>query len=363
MDKDTRLRVLELFSGIGGMHYALEGNCSTFHCYFTLNLTKYLRISASGVPGEVVTAVDINTTANHVYQHNYPEMNVVSKNIQKITPKQISNLDVNTILMSPPCQPFTRVGNKKDVDDARSNALVHICSILPELTTIDYILMENVKGFETSQARDLYIEALKKSGFEYQEFLLSPTEIGIPNTRNRYYCLARRNQPFPFKINTILSRLPNKTDDFECPTIKTVLSSLNDDKNYADYLLSDDNLLKRVGLFDITHANSTNTMCFTKAYTHYAEGTGSIYCPVSKNQLEEVLSEIKDETLSSEDKLAKLKMLKLRYFTPAEVAKLMSFPPKFTFPLDTTNRQRYRVLGNSINVAMVGKLIELLYKD
>lgn len=315
------------------------------------------------MPGDVITAVDINTTANHVYQYNYPEMDVISKNIQKITPKQIANLDVNTILMSPPCQPFTRVGNKKDVDDARSNALVHICSILPELTTIDYILMENVKGFETSQARDLYIEALKRSGFEYQEFLLSPTEIGIPNTRNRYYCLARRKQSFPFKTDSILNCLPNKTDDFKCPTIEAVLPCLNDDKNYADYLLSDDNLLKRIGLFDITHSNSTNTMCFTKAYTHYAEGTGSIYCPMSKEQLEYVLSEIKCENLSSEEKFAKLKALKLRYFTPAEITKLMSFPRKFTFPSDTTNRQRYRVLGNSINVAIVGELIKLLYND
>lgn len=321
------------------------------------------KILASGVPGEVVAAVDINTTANQVYRHNYPEMNVMSNNIQKITPKQISKMDVNTILMSPPCQPFTRVGNKKDVDDARSNALVHICSILPELTTIDYILMENVKGFDTSQARDLYIEALDRSGFEYQEFLLSPTEIGIPNTRNRYYCLARRNQPFPFKTNSILERLPNKTGDIECPTIEDALPRVNDDKEYSEYLLSEDILLKRVGLFDITHSTSTNTMCFTKAYTHYAEGTGSIHCPVSKEQLEDVFSEIKDENLSPEDKLAKLKSLKLRYFTPAEVAKLMSFPEKFTFPTDTSNKQRYRVLGNSINVAVVAKLIELLYKD
>lgn len=320
-----------------------------------------MKITDSGVSGEIVTAVDINTTANQVYQYNYPEINVLSRNIQKISTAEIDKMNVNTILMSPPCQPFTRVGNKKDVDDARSNALVHICSILPELTMIDYILMENVKGFETSQARDLYIDALIKSGFHYQEFLLSPTEIGIPNTRFRYYCLARRNKPFSFKTNGILERLPNKTHEIVCPTIGDFLPSLIEDN--TEYLLSDEILTKRANLLDITHFTSTNTRCFTKAYTHYAEGTGSIFCPMTEKYLKDIFNEIQNNSLSEEEKLVKLKSLTLRYFTPAEVAKLMCFPENFTFPSEMTNKQRYRVLGNSINVAIVGNLIEILYKN
>lgn len=249
------------------------------------------------------------------------------------------------------------------MSDARSNALVHICSILPQLTTIDYILMENVKGFETSQARDLYIEALQASEFEYQEFILSPTEIGVPNTRYRYYCLARRNEPFSFKTDSILEQLPNRMETYEYPSIDSFLPSLNGDEDTSNYLLSDDVLSKRAWLLDIVHPSSKNTRCFTKAYTHYAEGTGSVFCPVSKKQLDDVFIEIQDDSLSQDEKLAKLKTLRLRYFTPDEVAKLMSFPDKFTFPSETTNKQRYRVLGNSINVAVVGKLIDILCND
>lgn len=266
--------------------------------------------------------------------------------------------------MSPPCQPFTRVGNKKDIDDARSNALVHICSVLPELTAIDYILMENVKGFEISQARDLYIDALKQSGFYFQEFLLSPTGIGVPNTRYRYYCLARRIKPFSFQCDSILERLPNVMNDIECPSIETILPHVNDDdQKLIEFRLSDDILMKRAWLLDITYSISTNTRCFTKAYTHYAEGTGSIHCPFDKKQLDEVFTAIQNESISSDEKLIKLKSLNLRYFTPTEIAKLMSFPDKFVFPSDTSNKQRYRLLGNSINVAVVGKLIEILYND
>lgn len=33
-------------------------------------------------------------------------------------------MNFNTIMMSPPCQPFTRVGLKKDLADARTDAFL-----------------------------------------------------------------------------------------------------------------------------------------------------------------------------------------------------------------------------------------------
>lgn len=275
-------------------------------------------------------------------------------------------MNINCILMSPPCQPFTRVGNKKDLDDARTNALLHICSILDKLGTVEYILMENVKGFETSQARDVYIDALKRAKFEYQEFILSPTEIGVPNTRYRYYCLARKTRRFSFQCESILENLPFGSnagamvvgEEESKLAVQCVIDRSMDD--FSAFTLSDEVLMKRAWLLDIVHPTSTNTICFTKSYTHYTEGTGSVYCPHSRTELNKVFESIKSDAMTAADKLAALKGLHLRYFTPAEVAKLMSFPEKFGFPPEITNRQRYRVLGNSINVALVGKLVNLL---
>lgn len=93
--------------------------------------------------------------------------------------------------MSPPCQPFTRNGLQKDVQDPRTVSFLHILELLPHLD-VDNILLENVKGFETSQMRDILVKALTESSFVYQELILSPNEFGIPNSRARYYCLARR---------------------------------------------------------------------------------------------------------------------------------------------------------------------------
>lgn len=114
---------------------------------------------------------------------------------------------VNCILMSPPCQPFTRNGNFKDVEDRRSDAFLAVCKIIKEsqLSQLSYILMENVMGFEKSQMRNIFMEALDAAGFHRQEFIISPTQIGVANTRHRYYCIARKENPFTFASADIVS--------------------------------------------------------------------------------------------------------------------------------------------------------------
>lgn len=120
--------------------------------------------------------------------------------------------------MSPPCQPFTRNGKFKDVDDRRSDAFTIVCSIIEkrQLPQLSYILMENVMGFEKSQMRDVFVDALKAARFYFQEFIISPTQVGVANTRHRYYCIARQIQEFSFsspdivrqRISATVSSLP-----------------------------------------------------------------------------------------------------------------------------------------------------------
>ncbi|XP_029979542.1 tRNA (cytosine(38)-C(5))-methyltransferase-like [Sphaeramia orbicularis] len=127
------LRVLELYSGIGGMHFALK---------------------ESGIPAHVVAAVDINTTANQVYKHNFPDTPLWNKTIEGIPLDDFNKLSFDMILMSPPCQPFTRIGLKGDVVDLRTKSFLYILDLLPRFSRLPrYILLENVKGFEVSCAR------------------------------------------------------------------------------------------------------------------------------------------------------------------------------------------------------------------
>ena len=59
-DKPKKVRVLELYSGIGGMHYSV------------MQLNNI----------EVVAAIDISPLANSVYRHNFSQTNHLEKGVE-----------------------------------------------------------------------------------------------------------------------------------------------------------------------------------------------------------------------------------------------------------------------------------------
>lgn len=311
-------------------------------------------LSELPIPSQIIAAIDINPTANAVYSHNFPDTQVLNRNIQFLNEKFIQKHEINTILMSPPCQPFTRVGKQLDNADKRTDGLMHICELIPKVqSSLKWILMENVKGFEKSKSRDLYIECLKSSGFYYQEFLVSPNSFGIPNSRTRYYCIARKNI-FEFGTeNQLLEEIPNNQST-EMHQIREYLDKVLE----TPPLLSDDVIKKHANIMDIVYSDSKGSTCFTKAYTRYIEGTGSVYSHKSREEVDVIFKNNEDENF-----LNNVKQLQLRFFTPKEVARLMCFPESFDYPEDVTEKQKYRLLGNSLNVFVVKKLLQILFDD
>ncbi|XP_005387021.1 PREDICTED: tRNA (cytosine(38)-C(5))-methyltransferase isoform X2 [Chinchilla lanigera] len=304
------LRVLELYSGIGGMHHALR---------------------ESGIPAQVVAAVDVNTVANEVYKHNFPHTPLLAKTIEGITLEEFDKLSFNMILMSPPCQPFTRIGLQGDMTDRRTNSFLHILDILPRLQKLPkYILLENVKGFEVSSTRDLLIETIENCGFQYQEFLLSPTSLGVPNARLRYFLMAKlQSEPLPFQApgqvlmdfpkiesehpqkhaigaenrsnvkkieaNTYFGRSPQcsgkDTILFKLETAEEIDRKHRQDNDLSVQMLKDfleeeidtnqyylplKSLLRYAFILDIVKPTCRRSTCFTKGYGSYMEGTGSV---------------------------------------------------------------------------------------
>lgn len=308
--------------------------------------------------------MEINPTANSVYSHNFPSANVLNRNIESIDIDEIKKLNIDTILMSPPCQPFTRVGLQKDKNDARTNSLFQVLEMIEKLSDLKHILLENVVGFEKSETRDAVIKTISGS-FNYKEFILSPCQFGIPNSRRRYYLLAKRkNLKFIFPNSSLDHDLPkNLLDILPIKNPGDVelrefikLDDLNDE---IDNLVPENILEKRFNVLDIRGPGSKSSCCFTKAYPRYAEGTGSVYSPLQTTQVQQVMQQLKNIEESNE-KIEIIKTLRLRYFTAKQVSKLMCFPDDFTFPNSVTNKQKYRLLGNSINVHVVSQLIYLL---
>lgn len=280
--------------------------------------------------------------------------------------------------MSPPCQPFTRVGLKKDSSDNRCSSLLHVLQLIPQIKTLKYVLLENVKGFETSLARNEVVKTMTISDFNIKEFILSPCQFGIPNSRHRYYLIAKKKGlKFLFDSSDLINSIPeeilklipdslkknfpveNWTPGSKCFKLKNILEENVESK----YFVPEKILMKHGSILDIRTAESDGSCCFTKAYTHYMEGTGSILSPHPVGEVKKKFEDFNDSTESEKDRTKILLDLKLRYFTPKEISRLMCFPNDFQFPNDLTDKQKYKLLGNSINVYVVSQLIYLLYYE
>ena len=118
-----------------------------------------------------------------------------TRSIEHVTARELEGAaDVWTL--SPPCQPFTRGGREADDEDPRSRSLISLMRILEELKDPPmWIVLENVKNFELSRTRTAVVRALRNQRhhrYRVRECLASPLEVGIPNHRLRYYLVAWR---------------------------------------------------------------------------------------------------------------------------------------------------------------------------
>ncbi|KQK08691.1 tRNA (cytosine(38)-C(5))-methyltransferase [Brachypodium distachyon] len=375
METPPPWRVLEFYSGIGGMRYSL---------------------TASGVQAEVVEAFDINDVANDVYEHNFGHR-PCQGNIQTLTASDLDKYKAHAWLLSPPCQPYTRQGLQKHSADARAFSFIKILNLMSNMRFPPQVLfVENVVGFEVSDTHDQLLEVLSILNFNTQEFILSPLQFGVPYSRPRYFCLAKQESmcfqnasankkllwtPTCLKFNSTTQNSYDQNEDeleIACRSIKDFLEtqSINiGDQDCSgtisacnlkeadgctpsetvsqDYIVPL-NLIERWGnAMDIVYPESKRCCCFTKSYYRYVKGTGSLLA-TSKN-----LKPIPKENLE----ISSLNELRLRFFTPREVANLHSFPSSFCFPDHISLRQQYAMLGNSLSVAVVAPLLHYLFSE
>lgn len=388
------LKIVEFYAGIGGFHCALR---------------------ESRVRGEIVASIDINTNTTKVYSHNFPHTLQLNRNICGMGSEELDKLGADVFFLSPPCQPFTRQGNQLDDKDRRTDSFFHLMHTLTEMQLPPrYLLMENVKGFECSHTRDQFVGVLKGLDYDVCEYLLSPNQFGIPNSRLRFYLLAQRKpMKFPAEgggvdakpsedagklMECIWNRngapVPIHSPDLE-QDLEQVLNigskppetdihgeaalSVERSRDLSGYLqdldsdallqrfLVPDKILQRYAVaLDIVRESSTHSCCFTKGYGNYAVGTGSILQhSLDEQALKQAFLEFSDLQAGKdlERDVACLRGLNLRYFTPREVANLMCFPSWFGFPSGLTDRQCYKALGNSLNVKVVGILIKYLLQE
>lgn len=165
------MRILELFSGIGGLAAAVEGRA------------------------EVAAAVDHDLRAVGVYRSNWPHP-VHVKNLVSVKPAWLAAFQADLWWMSPPCAPHGIRGEQRDVDDPRSAAFQHVLRCIEEVRP-RHVAIENVPWFRGGRAWERLMEVAARCGYAVQATELCPAELGVPAVRRRVYVLLGDTVPIP----------------------------------------------------------------------------------------------------------------------------------------------------------------------
>lgn len=287
------MQILELFAGIGGATAALEGH-------------------------EVVCAIDHDEHAARTYALNWSHP-IRRTNLVSLKPAKVPAADL--WWMSPPCQPFTVRGERRDLDDPRCAPFLRVLELVEALRP-RHIALENVATFAGSRAHLRMRDLLDRCGYAVRERELCPGELGVPNKRPRFYLLASQDPLQPWR-----------------PTVRTprpLAAYLDADPNPS--LFVPEALLERyrdaLAVTDLDHPDP-QTHCFTGAY-----GKSPVY---AGSYLREARG--------------------VRWFSPEEVVRLLGFPASFRFPDDVSLPKRYKLAGNSLSVVAVREVLAHLHSS
>ncbi len=323
-----------MFCGIGGFRLAMKEN-----------------------DVECVFSSDIDTFVQKTYEANFQEVPV--GDIKKVEAKDIPNFDILTAGF--PCQPFSYAGGKKGFEDqTRGTLFFDICRIL-EYHKPPMVFLENVKGLVSHKEGETLatiIENLKNLGYYPHWKVLCSLDYGLPQKRERWYCVAfRENIPFEFpepcggptpKLRDIVDLSDNnpslKLTDFELERI--------------DYHFK----MAKPG-DRIQHDNSKyepNTKKGKYGVFSFQKPDGSLRFhvgDVAKTQIQEAFYSCLDTYASTiiANRTPKLWDIR-RKLSVLESKRLQGFPDDFIMPV--SDCQAYKQLGNSVSVPIIKAIMK-----
>ncbi|MCA9548424.1 MAG: DNA cytosine methyltransferase [Myxococcales bacterium] len=299
------MRILELFAGIGGCAAALP-------------------------PDDEILAVEQSPVAQAVYRTRHRHQ-VAPWNITFTPAERWAAWGADLWWMSPPCQPYTARGAGADLDDPRAQSLRRVLEALATLRP-SYVAVENVPGFVGSRAHQALQAAL--TGYQLEEQLLCPTDLGVPMRRLRYYLVASRAGdlgPGSEATRAALARGQAQLRGEAAPA-RGPRSAL---ANYLDPSADEDAELRVPEAVRAAYPGALNELerddpdavatCFTAAYGRSFVRSGA-YLRVQDG---------------------------LRFFAPEEIAALMGFGRGPLFPPEVPRSKRWALIGNSLSVDAV----------
>lgn len=177
MDKNKKLKVIDLFSGVGGLSYGFAHDDNF----------------------EIVAANEILPSMAKAYFLNHPTVKVYTEDIKYFNAKKIENdlnikaSEVDIIIGGPPCQAYSTVG-KRLIDDPRGKLFQEYYRVLKEFNP-KLFLFENVRGLLSMQNGELLktiISLFESLGYKAQCKLLNAADYGAPQIRERVVIIGSK---------------------------------------------------------------------------------------------------------------------------------------------------------------------------
>ena len=165
---NKELTFIDLFAGMGGFRIAFEENKAK--CVFSSEIDKW---------------------ACETYFSNFFEN--PKGDITKISSSEIPDFDI--LCAGFPCQPFSIGGRRLGFEDTRGTLFFEVARILKDKTPKAFLL-ENVKGItnhDNGKTLKVIENTLEDLGYIIKSKVLNAKDYGVPQNRERWYCVGFRN--------------------------------------------------------------------------------------------------------------------------------------------------------------------------
>jgi len=372
----NKLRILELFGGIGACSKALE---------------------KLGIDYEIADYVEIDKYAvksfNAIHNTNFEPQDITTWN---------KDIEVDLVMHGSPCQDFSLAGLQAGGDEGsgtRSSLMYETIRIVKKLKP-KYVIWENVKNLLSKKHRhnfDSYLEIMEELGYTNYYQVLNAKDYGIPQNRERVFTISIRNdinkififpekQELKLKLKDMLEETVDEkyylSDDkidkishwkgFQKPfekvqgknSIVPTLTARGAGEEHNGMITFSDNLENTTNLQEqcLNIKNATK-----KGYIEAYEGDSvNLAYPDSKTRRGRVGEQV-SQTLQCNDSMGVVNNdLRIRKLTPKECWRLMGFDDEDFDKASkvNSNAQLYKQAGNSIVVNVLMAIFnELLKKE
>ncbi|RRJ25269.1 DNA (cytosine-5-)-methyltransferase [Lachnoanaerobaculum gingivalis] len=328
---------IDLFAGIGGFRLAMQNN-----------------------GGRCVFSSEWDDAAKQTYFENYGE--VPFGDITKPETKALIPEKFDVLCAGFPCQPFSYSGQKLGFKDKTKGTLFFdVCEILKAREPQAFFL-ENVKGI-VSHDKGKTIETIRsilkdELGYDIHECILSSLDFGLPQKRERWYCVGfKKNTDFVFPEGTNSGATLRDIIDLANNNSSLKLPKFELDRIKYHFAHADEIRVK--------HDNSKYAPKTKKGkYGVYSfqKPDGSLRFHVgdpAKTQIQEAFYSCLESYASTiiANRTPKLWDIE-RKLSVRESARLQGFPDEFMIPV--SDAQGYKQFGNSVSVPVLTEIVKNL---